>query len=614
MFNQELINYIKEQLRIGTPRDLIKDVLMTRGGWTAADVDEAIRLATGQPKVVAPTMPLPPTQTVTPQGPVVSNTTNFAPQSNPVIQTPLTAPLQQAPFTADGFRPATVVNTPPPLVQPVPLDSSALPAQTLARVGSPSVGLAQPAPSSWATPAQSFATTDVRITENPKPSLFVRLLKTFFVLFMLGVCGFGGWYVYTNYVTQKTPTVTLSSVAEAYVRGVAGGSFDLTVTNGSETTGVSGVFTKDSDATLSFSGSLRRSTDPAGAKPTAVAYTGKSLYAALPDETTTATTLLGSLYIPEKFISQKIFGVPFALSGEYLNTIANPDFSQSMLSVLIEILGKRGVDTSASFFAFSVAEQMSTLGTFVGEEPLIDVPTLRYKMILDPVKVKTTLETFASGLSQASRGPFVSYFDTIASIQGDIWIGKNDTLPYQIILTLTPKDTGDGKTIVPIVVTLTLKDFIQSGTSINGKTVSIPKDALPLSDMLLVPPGEREKGTLDQGTTGVTPEHPLVDENYTAVSGVLGAVGSRAKAYYAKNKTYVGLCLSKDPNIGLWPVILDIRSKKSKSPTCRESSTQYAMAALVTDKTGAATVLCVDNTTASGFTERDTMPTTPSCQ
>lgn len=610
MFNQELINYIKEQIRIGTPRDLIKDVLMTRGGWTAGDVDEAIRIATGQPKVVAPTMPLPQNQTVSSAPTVASGQATFTPQTTFVNQTPLTAPLQQAPFSADGFRPAQIAST-PPLVQPVPLQPASTPVTGMQPMGVN--GVVQPGVSAWTTPTQSVS-ADIRITEKPRPSIFVSALKTLFVLFVLGAIGVGGWYVYTKYFHQKTPTVTLGTVAQAYTTSVAGGSFDLTVAAGTETTGISGIFTKDADTTITLSGSLRRSTDPAGGKPTAIAYTGKSLYAALPDETTTAGSLLGSLYTPEKFTTQKIFAVPFVLSGEYLNALTNPDFAQSMLSVVIEILGKRGADSNASFFSFSVAQQTVNLGAFVGEESVGDITALHYKLILDPIKVKTTLDAFVGNLSPVNRGPFLSYFDTIASVEGDIWVGKQDSLPYQIVFTLTPKDTGDGKTVVPVVVTLSLKDFIQSGSVVNGKSVSIPKDAFPLGDMLLIPPSERGKTTSDQEVIGTTPQHPSVDENYTAISTILTTVAPRAKAYYAKNKTYVGMCLSKDSNIGLWPVILDIRSKKSKSPTCRESATQYAIAAAVVDKVGVGEVLCVDNTTANGHATLTDMPKTPSCQ
>lgn len=621
MFNQELINYIKEQLRIGTPKELVKDVLMTRGGWVSADVDEAIRLATGQPKVAAPAMPQ---QSLPPQ-PAVQPTQTFSPtpiQQSPVMPATQTAALQQAPFTADGFRPAQVAAMSPtqvaPQVQPLantvgmqaPLQSGQ-PFQATTPLGGGSQQMNQ---SAWGTAPSNFQ-PEVVITEKTRPGIFARILKTLFTLVILAALGAGGWYAYTKYFAPQPVTTSLSAVASAFAAGVTGGSFDMTLTQGAVNTSASGIFTKDPDTTISLSGSLRRSDDPSGAKPTAIAYTGKSTYFAIPDQTTKTGTVLGSLYNEEKFLSQKIFGTPFAVSGEYLASLSNPDLSQSLLAILTEILGRRSPDASSSFFSFVAGQNALTLGALVGEEPIAEIPTLHYKVTVDPLKAKEVLGTFVGTLPVSLRAPFLSYFDTVATMGGDIWIGKSDALPYQIVLTLMPKDVGDGKTLMPTTFSLMLKDFIQSGVEVNGKAVSIPQNTFPLADMLSVPPSEREKtAELDiKDSDSVTPEHPPADENHTAISNILLSVDARAKAYYAKNKTYVGLCLSKDTTMGLWPVILDIRAHKSKSPTCRESATAYAIAATTIEAHGGS-VACVDNTTGTGYASLSAMPTTPMCK
>ena len=68
MINQEILLYIKAQIDAGMPQDVIREMLISRGGWKPEDVAEAFRRAV--PPLVTPIQSQPQVQPAVPQ-PVV---------------------------------------------------------------------------------------------------------------------------------------------------------------------------------------------------------------------------------------------------------------------------------------------------------------------------------------------------------------------------------------------------------------------------------------------------------------------------------------------------------------------------------------------------------------
>lgn len=103
MPNQQLLDFIKNQVQLGAPRDQIKSVLI-QNGWTASDVDSAF-LALEMP----PTRPMAPASApaATPVVAPVTPATPATPVSQPVSMpaTPITQPVAQAApvFSGNSF-------------------------------------------------------------------------------------------------------------------------------------------------------------------------------------------------------------------------------------------------------------------------------------------------------------------------------------------------------------------------------------------------------------------------------------------------------------------------------------------------------------------------------
>ncbi len=149
--NKELLLYIKTQIDLGTPTTVIKELLVTRGGWRESDVDEAIRTAA---------TPLPPQPVVKPQ-PVALNVAVQPKELETAKTTPITAPTPvpaPQPVSSPIVTPKPVVDTPAPVPTPAPA-SVRVPGTTLvqpvAPVVKPIIDIAAPAPTPVVTPVSA---------------------------------------------------------------------------------------------------------------------------------------------------------------------------------------------------------------------------------------------------------------------------------------------------------------------------------------------------------------------------------------------------------------------------------------------------------------------------
>ncbi len=193
MINKELSLYIDAQIAIGTPQNIIKEMLVTRGGWRESDVDEALRSILNpipaQPAPVAPqpvSQPKPAPQPVQPSRIEVDAVrpqpsqarmpgTTLISQS-PELQTarPVVAAAPvgaQAPVASP--TPTPVAPAIPPTQTPTPAPAAAAPASWLTRTATPAQPAVPVQPQPNMAAPYSFATPPAQPSQPSPVSSFV---------------------------------------------------------------------------------------------------------------------------------------------------------------------------------------------------------------------------------------------------------------------------------------------------------------------------------------------------------------------------------------------------------------------------------------------------------
>ena len=217
MANQQLLDYVRDQLRTGATADAIRAATI-QVGWRVADVDEVFAVIKGAPATPAPavaTKVTPPVSTVVPTAatPAVAPLAKTQPQLKPIdaspvsatnpapLTTPLQAPKVAAPQVqanpAPALTPLSSATIPPTVHAPI---TTTMPVQTPVPARAPVVA----APVSTATPVAASAAS----TSNPVNKFLVVLV----VLLVLGGLGGGGYYYYT---TQQEISALSASAAKA---------------------------------------------------------------------------------------------------------------------------------------------------------------------------------------------------------------------------------------------------------------------------------------------------------------------------------------------------------------------------------------------------------------
>ena len=165
MINQELSLYIQAQLASGMPKDVIKEILIARGGWHPEDVEQAFTALT--PGSVAAPTPAP--------APVIAP----APKIEPVVQqlvaqTNFFAPkvMTEAATPVQPVTPAPITPAPTPVSTPVTqAQAPVTPAVSPFLKPSPTNPLPQTAPAPVVAPQMQTAPTPVPTqTISPTPA------------------------------------------------------------------------------------------------------------------------------------------------------------------------------------------------------------------------------------------------------------------------------------------------------------------------------------------------------------------------------------------------------------------------------------------------------------
>ena len=117
-------------------------------------------------------------------------------------------------------------------------------------------------------------------------------------------------------------------------------------------------------------------------------------------------------------------------------------------------------------------------------EKIEGVNTHHYKFLIDKAALKkliidisTFIQNHYKTLTEEELAEFDKGLEIIESIDGEIWIGKKDYLPYKISLTMTIKETSESKTAGKSIATLSFKNY--------NKPVQIDVPS-PAKDMLEV--------------------------------------------------------------------------------------------------------------------------------
>jgi hypothetical protein len=184
MINQELSLYIQAQLGAGMPRDVIKEILIARGGWRPEDVEQAFTAltapaATASMAPVAPmqaapkpeVQPAPAPQPAPVQAQAQPQTNFFAPKPAPVsAPTPAPAPVaaMQTPTPAPTPAPQPVAPVVAPM-QPTPA-TPAQPAVSPFLKPTPNVAPVSSTPMSTPAPAMSADMSQFKPAATPMPS------------------------------------------------------------------------------------------------------------------------------------------------------------------------------------------------------------------------------------------------------------------------------------------------------------------------------------------------------------------------------------------------------------------------------------------------------------
>lgn len=632
MMNKELLLYIKTQLDLGTPSDVVKELLVTRGGWRAADVEEALRSILSPIKVSAPipavqpleiTKPAPaPVVAPTPvvQPPVVSTPPTPSPVAPPAVaRVPGTTIVPPTPTSvrtivdiAPAPRPVSVpvqpVTPPAPVQQPAPTPQPmpvVTPAPVVTQTPTAAIPQTSISPAPVSVPATSPMMTTMmpgmdggaKITELPSKS-HRGLLATVVILFVL-VVGGGAAYAYMNYLSPS-PAMAFSRIVPQLTNATTGHykitavvDFDKSFATGflpkaPETTteqpsGVQLSENTSAQATITLDGSFDRSDVNTTKSTTNVTFTTTALPMTLSFET---RSIGASLYvkIPDLSFLTEFFGgnTGAFLPGDWV--LFSKDDLTSVTGSEITSSSSLSSETKSKIAAIFLSGGVIVPTVELSKEKYNDTTVHRYQFTVDQKALK---QAITQSFIAVSGTPMLS--DDVAKLDqslssfsitdGELWVGLWDRKPHRIMFNIKP--AGD-----PQMAIKNMKVDI-AFTSFGGAvSIETPTNAKPFSTVL----DTIEKKSHDAG-----------------VKAGLVSVAPLAEIYYSNKRSYTGFCTSIE---GAKSLLDTYKGESPDSVYCKDSSRAYAVALPLLSETG---FVCMDNT-AVGITPRSDLPTGTSCK
>lgn len=201
MANQQLIDYIQEQLKKGISQETVKKVVLA-AGWAAPDVDEALRVAQGQQQPVVPAVSA---FAVSPALASASpTTTEITPPTTPVAS--VSSPASATP-AAFAMPTAAAISTPAMDIFPQSSQPAVQPASSPApSLSDPLAAFQMDAQPQVAPFDQSIIPKLSSTKESHSSGLVMKVLP--WILFVVALVAAGFLYTQNNSLQQSATSLT----------------------------------------------------------------------------------------------------------------------------------------------------------------------------------------------------------------------------------------------------------------------------------------------------------------------------------------------------------------------------------------------------------------------
>lgn len=587
MINEDILLYIREQLRSGMSQATITNILVTQGGWKVADINEAFDLLQKPTTPVLPVQPIQPQPEVNiPVVKVISTPTGGgAPKVSTVNTTP--EPVQVIP----DLRPKSTA-VPVTDIRPTPTQSQT-PIRVIEPLQTPVVDTNASVSTKSSTPAFSGMQTNQVMEAHAKSAMGKKLLKAFLIIFIVGILGGGSAYGYF-FIIKPSPERAMHTVF-ANLQKVKTGKFTVTLAttfNKNIVTGLvklpdgltppeSGLVPSENpnaDATLTIDGQFdwtdatkhkqaELTTLKTSLAPLAVAFETRSIgdtfYAKVPD--------LGFL---SDVIGTDLFGFQ---TGDWLKVsradlvkIAN-DSPEFQVLPQIQDGGLTGQLTQIKQDKIIEAFINGSVVTPTTELPKSEsngISMHRYQFSLNQEGLRQALITSYEAVSgnqvlPSQLKPLDIMLASFDLTDGEIWVGMWDRKLYKIMFTVKLHDETLKNTLGDLEFVI---DLSQIGTPV---TITEPSSAKPFIGVL---EDARKKG-----------KDASIQDN-------IKGVHTLGELYYSQKRTFIGFCTAET---GLKNTLAALTSLVAPGvPYCKDSARAYAVAAPLVTTTA---FFCADN-------------------
>jgi hypothetical protein len=586
MINQELVFYIKEQLRLGSSRDEIRQTLEREGGWVASDIEEAFKF------IVNPVGPAKTEQ-------VIVNTEKDKIQTEQVVtqkvseQKAETEPQttsspflnslsQKAPAPAPVADVSPIVR-PEPVKQPEKVETPKIdepkilfekvvpsnvkkdiPAtqdvvkSTASQVVSASNFNTKPTPKFSGMQANSMLEK-----ARPKTHSFGKILGSVFLLIILAGVGVGGVFAYNNYIQPSTSTVfsgilsgVLNSNAFKFtLKSDYSSGADASMTG---TLDVEGLATKTID---SYNTHIKVNST-SSISPESVSFEimkiGTDTYLKLPS-------------IISSFLTSTSMGVSDVDLEKWLH-FGQSDISSasSELGGVLpgvnseEVLAKANALPNKVFQMFS-DNQFLSLGKTLKIETKNGEPLRAYELVFNENKFKTFIQELmleVSGekeLTETMKNELNESIGSISVSSGEVWVGTFSHKLHKLSFKLDRTVSG-------------VTDSINFDLNIDGYNVS---------DLLTRP--------METFEFGEFLNKYKLDQNINFIEQSFSQIKIRAEVYYSSKKTFKDFCTDSNSISSSLSQIFEITGV---NPNCTSSIKGYIITSPIPGEEGS--YICTD--------------------
>lgn len=615
MMNQDLLFYIKEQLRAGASRDAIRSVLVDRGGWQASDIDELFTFI-ANPSGQSTAVPVQPTPAPVMQPPIgMSSAPSVSPWGTPTpavmerpapVQAPRPAPIQTpqtAPQNYGGYV-QNQVTPPSPAFAPAPISTPAV-QPTRATDGIQPISQYQAIARTPMTPTTQAVYGPTHAGDIPhfvgmpnekamrasaaQPRRGSGFFKIFFItILILGVLG-GGLYAYTTYVN---PALLGSPLTMSFQKFSELSSYRYTATIDATTTlstegrttlrDIGVVFPPDFSETMSVP--FRGSITGASSRTTNGNITTHTYAIATTDNSPVRASFAADAVVNDAGFYIKTNDIVGAeelkksLSVEtpqWLSVVPGSEMPGDVSARIVETLNV--LTRTPGIVTALINAGALTATTELPQADDAGTPVRVFQFTFVPEKVDAALAELAA---QSLPDHAVTLLKAITLTDGELWIGARDLLPRKLSLKVRSDAPSAGVRALSATMSITLSDY----------NATIPVPTLTPTQSFV-----RYQDTV-----------ALIARD-TQVKNTLSTARAVAGTYYNKKKSYLGFCTAND-DLGAKSLTVPLEGFLGAGTVyCASTAKAFVMSAPISNNQ----YFCVDNTGSA--LARDTVPTT-SCK